>query len=121
MSDIEKITDCMITLGSRWRTMIRASLSPAMRAASTYSRRLATRISALMMRVSETQPTIVIAKQVLLDRRVLRHQRCEHRQQHQRAQDRDAGHERRRAVPAARESTRLVIGESCSRIEGDRH
>ena len=59
--------------------------------------------------------------QVLLDRRVLRHQRCEHRQQHQRAQDRDAGHERRRAVPAARESTRLVVGESCSRIEGDRH
>ena len=50
MSDIAKMIACMITLGSRWRTMMRASRSPATLAATTYSRRLATRISARMMR-----------------------------------------------------------------------
>ncbi len=51
MSDIAKITACMITFGNRWRTMMRESRNPATLAASTYSRRLATRISARMMRV----------------------------------------------------------------------
>ena len=41
--------------------MMRESRSPATLAASTYSRRLATRISARMMRVYDTQPTNVMA------------------------------------------------------------
>ena len=61
MSDIANTTDCVITLGSRWRTMIRESRSPAACAASTYSWRLATRISARMMRAYDTQPTSVMA------------------------------------------------------------
>ena len=61
MSDIAKTIACVITFGSRWRPMIRASESPPARAARTYSRRLATSTSPRTMRVYETQPTIVIA------------------------------------------------------------
>ena len=44
--------------------MMRASERPAARAASTYSRRFCTRISARTMRAYDTQPTTVMAMMI---------------------------------------------------------
>ena len=64
MSLIENTIACVITFGSRWRAMMRASERPAARAASTYSRRFCTRISPRTMRAYDTQPTTVIAMMI---------------------------------------------------------
>ena len=61
MSLIENTIACVITLGSRCRPMMRASDSPAARAASTYSRRFCDEYLAAHDARVETQPTIVMA------------------------------------------------------------